>query len=176
MVGPRNGAPASRPPRYVLACVLLWSAAAIGARSMSEFLSSIPGVVGIVLVDPNLALARSLQTSFPAAIICSSIEKALPLVDAVVIATPPQSHARLALAALRAGKHTLVEKPLATCLDDAKKLVEEAQLSNTVLMVGHTFQFNPAIRELRRRLRAGEFGQIYYIHSARLNLGLYRPT
>jgi predicted dehydrogenase len=54
-------------------------------------------------------------------------------------------------------------------------LVEQARRSGVVLMVGHTFQFNPALRELRRRLRAGELGRIYYIHSARLNLGLYRP-
>ncbi len=82
---------------------------------------------------------------------------------------------RLALTAVREGKHVLVEKPLATSLVDAELLVEAARLAKSITMVGHTFQFNPAVRELRRRLASGELGKIYYIHSDRLNLGLYRP-
>jgi predicted dehydrogenase len=138
-------------------------------------LYSTPGVAHIALVDLNVCLARALQSSFPASSICETLEQALPLVDAVVIATPPRSHASLTLKAIRAGKHALVEKPLTTSLGDALCIAEEAERVGTVCMVGHTFQFNPAVRELRRRMHAGEFGQIYYIHSARLNLGLYRP-
>ncbi|WP_198380633.1 Gfo/Idh/MocA family protein [Roseomonas sp. KE2513] len=138
-------------------------------------LSAAPGVAGITLVEANRALALSLQSSFRAVTVCDSLEAALPHVDAVVIATPPRSHAELALTALRAGKHVLVEKPLATSSAEAALLLQEARRTGTVLMVGHTFQFNPAVRELRRRLLAGDFGTIHYIHSARLNLGLYRP-
>jgi predicted dehydrogenase len=138
-------------------------------------LSATPGVSGITLVDPDAALCAALHASFPASNVAASLEEALPLVDAVVIATPPKSHAELAMAALRARKHVLVEKPLATSVAQGQMLVEQARRSGTTLMVGHTFQFNPAVRELRRRLHAGEFGQIYYIHTARLNLGLYRP-
>jgi predicted dehydrogenase len=138
-------------------------------------LSATPGVGSITLVDPNAALRTALHASFPAANVVADLEEALPQVDAVVIATPPQSHAELAMTALRARKHVLVEKPLATSVAQAQMLVEQARRSGTTLMVGHTFQFNPAVRELRRRLRASEFGQIYYIHTARLNLGLYRP-
>jgi predicted dehydrogenase len=116
-----------------------------------------------------------MQQIFPAARSYRSIQAALPHVDALVIATPPQTHAELALTAVREGKHVLVEKPLATSLLDAESLVEAAHLANLITMVGHTFQFNPAVRELRRRLVSGELGQIYYMHSARLNLGLYRP-
>jgi predicted dehydrogenase len=104
-----------------------------------------------------------------------NLQAAFPHVDAVVIATPPQTHAELALLAVREGKHVLVEKPLATSLLDAELLVEAARGADVVTMVGHTFQYNPAVRELRRRLVSGELGRIYYIHSARLNLGLYRP-
>jgi predicted dehydrogenase len=138
-------------------------------------LSGIPGVSEVVLVERDRALRESMHRAFPAGRAFPTLEEALPLVDAVVIATPPQSHAALATMALRAGKPALVEKPLATSLAEAAALVEEARWSGTTLMVGHTFQFNPAVRELRRRLRAGEFGDIYYMHSARLNLGLYRP-
>ncbi|CAH2605704.1 Gfo/Idh/MocA family oxidoreductase (plasmid) [Rhodovastum atsumiense] len=138
-------------------------------------LSATPGVAGITLIEQDLALARSLQVRFPTTTICTSLNEALPYVDAVVIATPPESHGELALAALRARKPVLVEKPLTTSLDEARLLVAEARRSGALLMVGHTFQFNPAVRELRRRLQAGELGEIYYIHSARLNLGLYRP-
>jgi predicted dehydrogenase len=145
-----------------------------GAKHV-RVLSATPGVCGIVLVEPNAELCTSLQAAFPVANVVSNLEQALPHVDAVVIATPPQSHAELGVMALHARKHVLVEKPLATSSAQARMLVEQARRSGTLLMVGHTFQFNPAVRELRRRLRAGEFGDIYYIHTARLNLGLYRP-
>lgn len=138
-------------------------------------MSSTPGVGRITLVEPDLLRAHAMQTAFPATRLCATLEAALPEVDAVVVATPPQSHAAVALQALQAGKHVLVEKPLATSTAEAQVLVEAARRAGVILMVGHTFQYNPAVRELRRRLRAGEFGEIYYIHSARLNLGLYRP-
>lgn len=145
-----------------------------GAKHV-RVLSAMPGVAAVTIVEPNTALARATHDAFPAVRVCAALEDALPQVDAVVIATPPQSHARLAMQALRAGRHVLVEKPLATSTEDALPLVEQARRAGLVLMVGHTFRYNPAVRELRRRLRAGEVGQVYYIHSARLNLGLYRP-
>jgi predicted dehydrogenase len=138
-------------------------------------LSATVGVSEIALIECDQSLCRRLQHVFPAARSYRSLQAALPHVDALVIATPPQTHAKLALTAVREGKHVLVEKPLATSLMDAESLVEAARLANLTTMVGHTFQFNPAVRELRRRLVTGELGQIYYVHSARLNLGLYRP-
>lgn len=141
----------------------------------ARVLSATAGVGEIALIERDQLLCRRLQSVFPASCCFPSLEAALPHVDAVVIATPPQTHGQLALAALREGKHVLVEKPLATSLMEAESMVEAAQHANLVTMVGHTFQFNAAVRELRRRLDAGELGQIYYIHSARLNLGLYRP-
>ncbi len=138
-------------------------------------LSGTPGVAALTIVEPNAALARATQAAFPAVRVRSTLQEALRSIDAVVIATPPETHAQLAMQALAAGRHVLVEKPLATSTEEAQMLVEQARRSDVVLMVGHTFRYNPAVRELRRRLRAGEFGRIYYIHSARLNLGLYRP-
>ena len=95
-------------------------------------------------------------------------------VDAVVVATPVSTHADLAEAALRAGKHVLVEKPLAHSSAAAQALVELASANGLVLMVGHTFLFSPAVRYLRDLIKSGELGEIYYAHSQRLNLGLFQ--
>lgn len=94
--------------------------------------------------------------------------------DAVVIATPIQTHYELAGEALAAGKHVLVEKPLAGTPAQAAKLILLARQRQRVLMVGHTFLYNPAVRELRRLVQEGELGRIYYADAARLNLGLFQ--
>lgn len=91
--------------------------------------------------------------------------------DAVVIATPIGTHFDLARRALAAGKHCLVEKPLAERARDARELVELAEADHLVLMVGHTFLYNNAVRDVRRRIAGGELGQVYYLYSQRLNLG-----
>jgi predicted dehydrogenase len=95
-------------------------------------------------------------------------------VEAVVVASPIDTHYALAREALLAGKHVLVEKPLATSVVEAAHLVALAQRQGRVLMVGHTFVYNPAVEELRRRVEAGDLGRIYYGDSARLNLGLFQ--
>ena len=96
-------------------------------------------------------------------------------VDAVVIATPIRSHYPLAKAALLAGKHVLVEKPLTASSVEAEELVQLADERSLTLMVGHTFQYNAAIQRLREIVLSGELGDIYYVDSARLNLGLFQP-
>jgi predicted dehydrogenase len=95
-------------------------------------------------------------------------------VDAVVLATPIETHHPLAREALLAGKHVLVEKPLAGDVAEAEELIRLAEAAERTLMVGHTFLYNPAVRELRRLVEAGELGRIYYADSARLNLGLFQ--
>jgi predicted dehydrogenase len=137
-------------------------------------LSRLGSVGEVALIDPNPLSREAMLSAFPSARAFPDLESSLSHVDAVVIAVPARKHAELALKALRNGKHVLVEKPLATSLAEARLVVDEACRSNTILMVGHTFEFNPAVRELRRRLEQGELGEIYYIHSARLNLGPYR--
>jgi predicted dehydrogenase len=115
-----------------------------------------------------------MASAFPGLRTATRLAAVLDQVDAVVVATPPNNHKAVAISAIRAGKHVLVEKPLATTLEDATEILEEARRANVILMVGHTFEFNPAVHELRNRMDAGELGEICYIHSARLNLGLYR--
>jgi predicted dehydrogenase len=96
-------------------------------------------------------------------------------VDAVVIATPARTHARLAAEALAAGKHVLVEKPLALSTDEAVSLARQAERAGRVLMVGHTFEYNPAVLRIRELIGSGALGDLYYLHSQRVNLGRIQP-
>lgn len=95
-------------------------------------------------------------------------------IDAVVIATPVRTHFRLAKEALLHDKHVLVEKPLTANVAEAEELVALAQERQRVLMVGHTFEYNPAVNELRKLVQSGELGKIYCIEAERVNLGLFR--
>jgi predicted dehydrogenase len=95
-------------------------------------------------------------------------------IDAVAIATPVSSHAPLAVAALAAGKHVLVEKPLASSVRDAEAMVEAARQANRVLMVDHTFLFSGPVRKIRQLIDDGEIGDLYFIDSVRINLGLFQ--
>jgi predicted dehydrogenase len=95
-------------------------------------------------------------------------------VDGVIIATPVRTHYQLAKEALLHGKHVLVEKPLTADVAEARELVALAKEQGRVLMVGHTFEYNPAVNELRRLVQSGELGRIYCIEAERVNLGLFR--
>ncbi len=95
-------------------------------------------------------------------------------VDAIVIATPVSTHFQLAREALLHGKHVLVEKPLTASVTEAEELVALAQEQQRVLMVGHTFVYNPAVNELRKLVQGGDLGKIYSIEAERVNLGLFR--
>ncbi|HXQ20245.1 MAG TPA: Gfo/Idh/MocA family oxidoreductase [Candidatus Acidoferrales bacterium] len=96
------------------------------------------------------------------------------MIDAVVIATPVSTHFELAMEALRAGKHVLVEKPLAASVEQASRLIDEAQRCRRVLMVDHTFIYSGAVRKIRELVEAGRLGQLYYYDSVRVNLGLFQ--
>jgi predicted dehydrogenase len=97
-----------------------------------------------------------------------------PQIDAIVIATPVSSHFELAMAALEADKHVLVEKPLASNSAQATQLVEEATRRKKVLMVDHTFVYTSAVRKIRELITANALGDIYYYDAVRVNLGLFQ--
>ena len=97
-----------------------------------------------------------------------------PAIDAVVIATPVSTHFELAMAALQAGKHVLVEKPMAASTEEAARLIEAAASRGLTLMVDHTFVFTPAVQKMRDLTRSGELGDLYYYDSVRINLGLFQ--
>jgi predicted dehydrogenase len=97
-----------------------------------------------------------------------------PRLDAVAIATSVATHYELALEALRAGKHVLVEKPLAATADEARHLAEEAHARGRVLLVDHTFVYTGAVRKIQELVAAGELGKLYYYDSVRVNLGIFQ--
>ncbi len=136
-------------------------------------LSAIPGT-DVTVVDSRPERLAAARADFPVARVCDSLDEALGSVDAVVVATPVRTHAPLGLRALAAGAHVLIEKPLAASSNDALELIAAAKRSDRVLMVGHTFEYNAALRRLRELIDEGVLGDVYYIDSARLNLGLYQ--
>ncbi|HZU90371.1 MAG TPA: Gfo/Idh/MocA family oxidoreductase [Stellaceae bacterium] len=95
-------------------------------------------------------------------------------IDAVVIATPVNTHYELALAALRAGKHVLIEKPLAETSEQARRLIDEAARRKLVLLVDHTFLYTAAVRKIRQLIGDGVLGDIYYYTGVRSSLGLFQ--
>jgi predicted dehydrogenase len=92
-------------------------------------------------------------------------------VDAVAIATPARTHYELASAAIEAGKHVFIEKPLAMSVGEAAALIALAERQDVRLMVGHVFEYNPAVHFIRQAMQAGELGDIFYMYSRRVNLG-----
>lgn len=95
-------------------------------------------------------------------------------IDALVLATPAETHARIALRALQAGKHVFIEKPLALRVEDAERVQDMAQANDRVVMVGHLLQYHPAFLSLRTLVADGKCGRLQYIYSTRLNLGKFR--
>lgn len=93
-------------------------------------------------------------------------------VDAIAVATPAHTHAELVINALDAGKHVLVEKPLAASIADGEKMVAVAHDRDRVLMCDHTYCYTPAVREIRRSVHSGGVGELQYVDSVRVNLGL----
>src|SRR5690348_2482379 len=114
----------------------------------ARVLHSLEEVDEVVHVDGRHDRLRALARAFPGAREYTTVQAALPLVDAVVVATPPTSHVSLALSALAAGKHVLVEKPLATSSADGLRLIAAAEEAGGVLMAGHTFEYNAAVWKL----------------------------
>jgi predicted dehydrogenase len=129
------------------------------------------------LCDLDVDRARSVLGPYSTVSTTDSFEAILDDddVQAVAIATPAASHFPLAMAALDAGKHVLVEKPLTSDLSDGKKLVEAAQDRGLVLMCDHTYCYTSAVQELQRLVHGGEVGDVQFVDSVRINLGLVQP-
>jgi len=137
-------------------------------------LQQIPAVSSVAVIDPRSDRLAEFARSASAVAVFNDLDTALPHVDAVVVAVPPRRHYRVALRALAAGKHILVEKPMTTSTTSARRLIDEAADRGVTLMVGHTFEYNAAVWKLREVVESGELGEIYYIDTARLNLGIYQ--
>jgi predicted dehydrogenase len=135
---------------------------------------AIPGAELRWVCDLKTERLAGLRKRFPSVQITERFDELLndPKVDAIAIATPVTSHFALALRALQAGKHVLVEKPLATTVREAERLVEEAEKRGLVLAVDHTFLHTGAVRKMKEL--TAEIGDIYYYDAVRVNLGLFQ--
>jgi predicted dehydrogenase len=155
------------------------------------------GLIGFGYWGPNYARALNELPQVQLALICDSSGDRLAQVrqrypgvatssnpsevfgradiDAVVIATPASTHPQLVEEALRSGRHVLVEKPMALDAAGCDALTELAQSVNRVLMVGYTFLYNAGVRKMKECMAGDDFGQMYYLHATRTNLGPIRP-
>lgn len=125
-------------------------------------------------LDVGRAAALAAPSGAPA---FASLDEALDTVgaDAVAIATPARTHHGVALTALAAGKHVLLEKPLADTWEKGADLVREADTRGLVLMADHTYCYTPAVQKIREIILDGDLGDLLYIDSVRINLGLVQP-
>jgi predicted dehydrogenase len=126
------------------------------------------------VVDLDVERARLVAGADPTVRVCGSVDQILadPAIEAVAVATPAATHLSVALAALRAGKHVLVEKPLASSWAEGRRLVEEADARGLALMCDHTYCYTPAVQRIRQFVIDGTLGDIQFVDSVRINLGL----
>ncbi|WP_247475356.1 Gfo/Idh/MocA family oxidoreductase [Bradyrhizobium sp. 30] len=138
--------------------------------------ASHPKVHLVGLSDLDSKKLEAGKRLYPSIITTSSYHDLLrnPAVDAIAIATPVHTHYELALSALKAGKHVLVEKPFAQSSDQARRLIDEAAERGLTLMVDHTFLYTPAVQKIRELLLKQELGNVYYYDSIRSSLGLFQ--
>jgi len=146
-------------------------------RNLFRTLSNNPRINLVCVVDLQPDLADQLALTHPNVAVYSDAATVMrdPTIDAVVIATPVASHYMLARAALEAGKHVMVEKPMCASAAEAEDLVARAKLYGKTLMVDHTFLFHPAVKKLGELVHSGALGNISYFDSQRVNLGLFQP-
>ena len=146
-----------------------------GPNLVRNFTEAPGGRVGFV-TDVRAERLSHVASRYPAAKVSTDYRDLLadPSVDAVAIATPVSSHFDLAMAALRAGKHVLVEKPMTATSEQSLVLIDEADKRGLVLMVDHTFVYTNAVAKIRELTQGGDLGDIYYYDSVRINLGLFQ--
>lgn len=135
-----------------------------------------PGADVVAVADLSPDRLQPIRKRYPSIRITTDHHEVVndPAIDAVVIATPIKTHRALCEEAFAAGKHVLVEKPLAGTVEDAEAIVRAAERAGRTLMVGHTFVYNPAVTTVRRAIERGDLGKIQYIDSQRVNLGLHQ--
>ncbi len=136
--------------------------------------SQADGARVISVCDSRESRRAQVEAHYPAIKTVAKIEDLLAdtTVDAVAVATPVSSHFELAMMALRAGKHVLVEKPMTSTSEQSERLIEEADKRGLTLMVDHTFVYTSAVRKIKELIEKKTLGQLYYYDSVRVNLGL----
>ena len=138
--------------------------------------NELPDATLVAVADMNSKRLALAQTRYPGIEMTTDYHELLsnPRIDAIAIATPVSTHYDLAMQALQAGKHVLVEKPIAATSQQAIELIEESDRYKLILMVDHTFIYTGAVRKIQELIASNALGNIYYYDSARVNLGLFR--
>ena len=138
----------------------------------------IPDCEVMGVADLNMERLGMIRSRFPQiGVTTNDFRKLFELdVDAVAICTPPETHHKIAKECLENGVDVLVEKPITTTSNQARDLIEVADQHGRILMVGHTFEHNPAVKALKGMMDSGELGEIRYIDAVRVGLGLYHPS
>jgi predicted dehydrogenase len=146
-----------------------------GPNLVRNFMEA-PGSTVVAVCDLRMERLGPLKTRYPTIKTVSNCSElfADPEIDAIVVATPVSTHFELGMAALKANKHVLIEKPIAANSEEAIKLIEEAAKRKRVLMVDHTFVYTSAVRKIRELITANALGDIYYYDAVRVNLGLFQ--
>ena len=135
-----------------------------------------PGVQVASVSDLRSERLQVVQARYPTIKLTTNHREVIedPTLDAIALATPVSTHFELGMAALAAGKHVFIEKPLAATAEQAKRLIDAASKADRILMVDHTFIYTGAVRKIRELVDAGALGDIYYYDSTRVNLGLFQ--
>ena len=144
---------------------------------MARNIAQIDGFELSAVIDFSAEKRKVVANDYPQTPVFSSIDEAIQSVelDAVIVATPTQTHYEVAKTALENKLHVIVEKPLTTDVETARELVRLANLNNVVLMVDHTYVYSAAVEAMRAMVLGGEIGDLVYFDSTRVNLGLFQP-
>jgi predicted dehydrogenase len=142
----------------------------------ARVLNELPDSSVTVICDAQAERLERAALRFPHIALSRDVHETLRRddIDAVVVSTPASTHHEIARLALETGRHVMVEKPLALELEHCEELEQLAEKKGRVLMVAHTFLYNPGIQKLRECVRSAAFGRVYYLHSTRTNLGPIR--
>jgi len=135
---------------------------------------SVPAVSSVVAIDADPAVRSRVESGYPGVVSRPDLRSALDDIDALLVVTPPETHAELALEAIAAGKHVFIEKPMTRSTAEADQVIAAAAAAKVTLAVGHTFVHNSAVHKLVELCVGGELGRLHHINAARLNLGMYR--
>jgi len=135
-----------------------------------------PGAEAVAVADLSPDRLDAIRKRFPAVRVTTDYRELVddPSIDAICIVTPVNTHRKLAEEAFAAGKHVFVEKPLAKTVSDAEAIVRAGERAGKTLMVGHTFVYNPAVVVVKGILESGGIGDVHYLDSQRVNLGLHQ--
>jgi predicted dehydrogenase len=145
-------------------------------KNLLRNFSRLPSAEVVSACDQRDAILESVAAGYPGMQTTNDFDELLQddSIEAIVVATRTPTHAELAEKALLAGKHVFVEKPLAQSVEDARRLVELSEERGLVLMVGHLLIYHPAFRYVDALIESGDLGDVYYLYSTRVNLGVIR--